>query len=617
MCGIFGHIGNIQRELAARCTDALVHRGPDGGGLWIGDAIALGHRRLAILDLSDLGTQPMSYANGRYWITFNGEIYNFLELRSQLENLGHRFRSESDTEVILAAFQEWGEKCLSKFNGMWAFSIWDNLENRLFMSRDRFGKKPLFYASVKSGFAFASEMKALFPLLGDVRPNTRIVKDIKLIFHYESTDQCVVEGIKRFPAGHYGWLKDSSLELHRYWCTLDCLVDVPANYGDQVEQFHELFVDSCRIRMRSDVPIGTALSGGLDSSSTISTVAHIARQEHGNRLSRVWQNAFVASFPGTPLDETAYAKQVTDFLDINATLVDIDPIQGLSRLSEYIYLFEDIYITPPIPFMQTYEAMRSGGVKVTLDGHGADECYAGYSFDYPFALLDTKFSLNKIQMILDTRYESYPQHTSQFRLPSKARFFAEWYVSYLKKYIFNRKADLSGDVNHVNWTRLDNLGKKLYQSTHETILPTLLRNYDRYSMANGVEIRMPFMDHRLVSYAFSLPWTSKIRSGFSKSIIRDALSRYMPKEIAYRKSKIGFNSPIVDWIKGPLKLFIQDTIHSESFKSCHLIDAVRVADCMNKIINMSVDDYSLAEKNWSEFYVYLWETVFIKHRSIS
>lgn len=613
MCGIFGHIGYISMELAAICTNSMSHRGPDSSGFWQGEGITLGHRRLAILDLSDQGKQPMPYADDRYWITYNGEIYNFLELRDELQKLGHRFRSNSDTEVILASFQEWGENCTSKFNGMWSFGIWDTLKKQLFLSRDRFGKKPLFYAYLPSGFAFASEMKALFPLLDEVRPNLELVTNTQKIFYYEATEECVIQGIKRFPEGHSGWLTNDKLSLNRYWCTLDNIVQVPTSYGEQIEQFRELFVDACRLRMRSDVPIGTALSGGLDSSATISTVANIARSQPGSRVSTDWQHAFVASFPGTPLDETRYAKMVTEHLGINATIIDIDPLKSIDHLNDFFYLFEDLYITSPIPFMLTYGAMKKHGIKVSLDGHGADECFGGYPFDFIRALTDAKLNISNIQMVLDTFYDAYPDNSTQLNnLPPKLLFWLKWQLVHIAKILLKKKPPQARDSTKLEYQQLDNLSKQLYISTHDTVLPTILRNYDRYSMANGVEIRMPFMDHRIVSFAFSLPWKSKIRNGFSKAIIRDAVADLMPKEVAYRKSKIGFNSPIVDWMQGVLKPFFLDTICSQSFKNSDIINPKIVANKINNVILNSSSSFQDGEEAWTMLSPYIWEQAVVK-----
>lgn len=615
MCGILGVVPAIETELFEPALHTLAHRGPDGAGIWSNRDVILGHRRLAILDLSSNGDQPMSDISGRYMIVFNGEIYNFIEIRRELETKGYRFKSNSDTEVVIAAFMEWGEDCLHKFNGMWAFAIWDNEEKALFLSRDRFGKKPLFYSYLSElRFTFASEMKAIFPLLKEVCANTRLVKDRSRIFNYESSDECVIEGIKRFPPGHCGWLKNGQLEIKRWWYTLDHLSIAPKKYEDQVEQFRELFLDACRLRMRSDVPLGTALSGGLDSSATISAMAYIAGHGKTQRMGESWQHAFVASFPGTPLDETKYARLVTDHLNIDATVVEIDPLQSIADLDRYFYLFEDLYITSPIPFMLTYKAVKEHGTSVTLDGHGADELYGGYNFDYLVALRDAGWNLKQAYEIVGTHFDGLPENSLQFaKMPSKSRFIAEYHARHMARKVLRRGSQyVSKDAQHPIWRNLDHLNQQLYISTHETILPTLLRNYDRYSMANGVEIRMPFMDHRIVTLAFSLPWTSKVRGGFSKAIVRDAMAPYMPLEVAYRKTKIGFNSPIVDWMKGPLKTFFLDTISSQSFSSSGLVDSKEVRRAIRYVIDNPEAKFSDGELAWTMLMPYLWERAILK-----
>jgi asparagine synthase (glutamine-hydrolysing) len=556
----------------------------------------------------------MADSSGRYVIVFNGEIYNFVEIRLELEIKGHLFQGNSDTEVVIAAFKEWGEGCQEKFNGMWAFAIWDAYKKALFLSRDRFGKKPLFYTTLRSGeFAFASEMKAFFPLLDEVRPNKSLVMDRSRIFNYESTEECVIEGVKRFPAGNCAWFMDGKLAIRRWWNTLDHLVTAPLRYEDQVEQFRELFLDACRLRMRSDVPLGTALSGGLDSSATISAMAHISRFGKTQRMEESWQHAFVASFPGTPLDEVRYAKMVTNHLGIDATVIEIDPLKVISDLDRYLYLFEDLYITSPIPFMQTYGAVKAHGTTVTLDGHGADELFGGYSFDYLVGLKDAGWNLKQAYEIIGTHFDGLHEGSTQFSNPSsKAKFLTKFHARNLVKKLLHRRARYTGrDAQHPAWSDLDHLSQQLYISTHETVLPTLLRNYDRYSMANGVEIRMPFMDHRIVSLAFSLPWSSKLRGGFSKAIVRDAMAPYMPHEVAYRKAKIGFNSPIVDWMKGPLKPYFLDTISSRSFLESGLIDAQKVGDAVRYVIDQPDARFTDGERAWMLLTPYLWERAVI------
>jgi asparagine synthase (glutamine-hydrolysing) len=310
---------------------------------------------------------------------------------------------------------------------------------------------------------------------------------------------------------------------------------------------------------------------------------------------------------------------VTDNLAIDATVIEIDPLQAIADIDHYLYLFEDLYITSPIPFMLTYGAVKSHGTSVTLDGHGADELFAGYNFDYLVALKDAGFNLKQAYEIVGTYYDSLPQDSLQIaKMPSKSRFVAEFHAKGLAKKILRRGfQQVSRDVRHPAWEGLDYLNRQLYISTHETILPTLLRNYDRYSMANGVEIRMPFMDHRIVSFAFSIPWSSKVRDGYSKAIIRDAMAQFMPREVAYRKTKIGFNSPIVDWMKGPLKAYFLDTISCQSFKTSGLIDSQNVEKSIRYVIDNPDAKFSDGERAWTMLTPYLWERAVINGEGVA
>jgi len=624
MCGIFGVINqNIERDRAFDCINRMIHRGPDGGNIWQEGKITLGHRRLSILDLSDNGSQPMSYADGRYMLVFNGEIYNFLEVRDKLLKKGYTFKSESDSEVLLASYIEWGESCVDEFNGMWTFAIWDREEKKLFMSRDRFGVKPLYYIFLnkeKTAMAFASEMKVLMPLMDEIKPNRDIVCDPKRIVYYESTEECVLEGMYRFPAGANATFfpeRDAQLKIETYWNTLDHLIDLPKSYEEQVEMCREIFLDACKIRMRSDVTIGTALSGGLDSSATICAMAHLARNEKDLRMNEDWQHAFVASFPGTTLDESKYAKAVTDFLGIESTFVNIDPVKAIDRLEDFVYLQEDVYLTSPIPMMLLYGALREHGTIVTIDGHGADELFGGYTFDFVKALSDAKTREEK-DMVITAYVESFPKDGSNMAMKSPTP------MGVRKDMMIRKLADIKNAgheqykkvraAKDSRYRKMDTLGKTLYVSSHETILPTLLRNYDRYSMASGVEIRMPFMDYRMVTLGMSLPWQSRLHGGFSKSIIRDAMAPYMPKDIAYRRTKIGFNTPIVEWMKGPLREYFTDMITSSDFAGCDLIDATSVRRDVEQVITDSNASFAMGEAAFIKLYPYLWEKSFLKHR---
>lgn len=615
MCGILGTLPPTEKNQFKRALDTLSHRGPDSYGIWQDSMISLGHRRLAILDVSPSGNQPMSYANERFQIVFNGEIYNFVEIRKELESLGYNFNSESDTEVVLASFIEWGDSCLLKFNGMWAIAIWDSFSKALFLARDRFGKKPLFYAQTGERFIFASEMKAILPFLPKVRPSDDFKLLAKKLFDYENTEKCLIHGIKRFPAGHCGSFKDGSLKIFRYWNLLDHLVIPEKTYEAQVEKFRDLFFDACKIRMRSDVPIGTALSGGLDSSATISAMSYLSRHVENPRGSSDWQHAFVASFPGTPIDETAYAKIVTDYLGIEATYVNIDPLKSWGKLKDFLYLFEEIYLTPPIPALMTYEAVRSRGVTVTLDGHGADELFSGYGHILE-ALWDAGIDPRRVKDVLDT-YLKTISGFSQRPAVNRAFLYCDFILRKSLKRLLNR-GPFSKDYQHPNFQKMDNFSQQLYIIFNETILPTLLRNFDRCSMINSVEIRMPFMDHRLVTYAHSLPYSSKFGQGFTKKIVRDAMSPFMPAKITWRTSKIGFNSPIVDWMQGPLKNWFQDVVHSSAFASCDLVDDHKsLRKMVTQIISGQDSQWGNAEAAWTALTPFLWEQAMIKREYTS
>lgn len=619
MCGIFGVINKkIDYDLAKKCLDTIAHRGPDSDGIWQENGVTLGHRRLAILDLSEKGRQPMSYAEGRYMLVFNGEIFNFIEVRDELEKLGYRFASDADSEVILAAYDKWGSECVSRFNGMWSFLIYDREKKLTFMSRDRYGVKPLYYSVLDendNGYAFASEMKAIMPLISNPHANEEIVTDAKRIVYYESTEECVIKEIKRFPAGCNGILDENGLKITRYYNTLDHIVDVPESYEEQVEMMRELFLDACRIRMRSDVTIGTALSGGLDSSATICAMSHLSKTS-SDRMNNDWQHAYVATFPGTTMDESMYARQVTDYLGIGSTFVEINPLKAIDRLDDFVYKFEDVYLTSPIPMMLLYGALRENGTIVTIDGHGADELFGGYTFDFIHALDDAKTKEEK-DMILSAYIDSFPHDDSNISMNASKK---KVYFNYLKRCLKDKIRKSSG-ASYMNvraagdsrYKELDSLNRILYASSHETILPTLLRNYDRYSMANSVEIRMPFMDYRIVEFAMSIGFRSKLHGGYSKSIVRDAMAPYMPESIAYRKTKIGFNTPIVEWMQGPLKEYFTDKISSADFANSTYIDKEKVKSEILSVINNEKATFADGEKAWSDFYPYLWEQDFLKN----
>jgi asparagine synthase (glutamine-hydrolysing) len=599
MCGILGHMPSCDYQIFSLSLDKIQHRGPDGFVIWNDDQnrITLGHRRLAIIDLSENAKQPMEWGD-RFVITYNGEIYNYIEIRKELEQKGIQFKTQSDTEVLLALYATEGSKGLQKLNGMWAFAIYDNEDNSIFLSRDRMGKKPLFYMRKGNVFAFASEMKALYSFLGNVEPDMEVIEMAKSnMFSYEATERCLIRGIKRFPAASFGIYKNGNLNIINYWKPLDHLISVPKHYNEQVEMFRELFIDACKIRMRSDVPIGTALSGGIDSSATISAMAYVAKHLQGE-YNKDWQHAYVASFPGTFLDETIEAKKVADYLHISATYLNIDPRKELDKLFYYSYLFEEFYITSPIPFIQLYGKIKESGTSVTLDGHGSDELFGGYGFDISPKIKDDYPNPFKMRQTLQTISDTGQDENKI----SFGRVYLESKNITRKRFSKIMKPDLKNGID-----RLDHLNRQLYSSSFENILPTLLRNYDRYSMINGVEIRMPFLDHRIVSFAFSIPGSSKVRNGFTKAIVRDAMKGFFPDEIRLLKRKIGFNSPFTEWMKGPLKEWVYDQMNSLDFKTASFIDPLIVSQKIERMIDDPAATFLDGVEAWKSMMPFVWE----------
>lgn len=619
MCGILGLIHPGFDEATTRRFQAglyaLAHRGPDAQGIWQsgegGPAALLGHRRLSILDLSPQGAQPMHSPDGRFHLVFNGEIYNFLELKRELEAQGERFHSESDTEVLLSGLARFGPDFLERANGMWALALWDEQERTLLLSRDRFGKKPLFFAFTKRGFAFASEMKALFPLLDRVEASPDFHQLSHNLFGYESGPKTPIKGIVRFPAGTHGLFRDDKLSLSRWWNTLDHTIDPPRTFAEAAEQLRALLFDAVRIRLRSDVPVGTALSGGLDSSA-VAAFTNAVRIHGGGERILPKQRVFTASYPGAALDEVPFAKQVADHLGLSLDAVVVDPAAAVDRLDDFFWKLEDLTATNPIPFMLLYEAVRKSGVVVSLDGHGADELFGGYHFDFLVALDDAALNPAAVSMILGA-YKNAVHDPVQFPTPPKPVIYARRRLGALKRALTGRlDRARSKDELDPRFLALDALNKRLYVSTHDTILPTLLRNYDRYAMASGVEIRMPFMDHRVVSFAFSLPWSMKIAGAFSKAVVRAAAAPWLPHDIAWRKDKIGFNAPMLDWMRGPLKSWFLDLVHSAAFKQSPLVDQHHAQNLVKYALQHPKADFRAAEQAFAAVMPHLWERAVLR-----
>jgi asparagine synthase (glutamine-hydrolysing) len=602
MCGIAG-IWNLNGsalniEALKTFTDSISHRGPDGSGyeLLENNHLGLGHRRLSILDLSEAGKQPMFSAGGELATTFNGEVYNFIEIREELKKDGFAFKTETDTEVILAAYTKWGKACLNKFNGMFAIAIWDAKEKELFIARDRFGVKPLYYLYIPGQiFAFASETLAFKKLAGYTREVqqaylTLALHDPSLL---EGSDKTIFKNIWQLLPGHFLTLRpDSELNVKTWWVTKDNPVKVPEKYGEQVEEFKALFENACKLRMRSDVSLATALSGGLDSSSVYCSLHKLKNSSAAiERLPANWQQAFVATFPGTTVDERSYAEKVVKYVGGKALYIVPDYGNLAKEVIDAGKLFDGIIFTPINAISDVYRSMRKNGITVSMDGHGVDEMMYGYN-TYVFEAFYDAIKKQNFEKAEDHarvicglspkyNYEYFEKIISQARNASPLRKIA----SRLKNTFAKppEKPRLTPDP--ASWIAAPDLAlvreitqqqvrlnsgspaeDLLYEDFNYKDLPINLRDFDRASMQHGIEIRMPFMDYRLVSYVFSLPQSSKVGGGFTKRILRDAMKGHMPEDIRTRTLKIGIGGPD-EWYKNELKEYIFDTFHSGKFQN--------------------------------------------------
>jgi asparagine synthase (glutamine-hydrolysing) len=586
MCGITG-FWNLDgkpasREELIRFTNQLAHRGPDGWDIHVDESAALGfgHRRLAIIDLNT-GDQPMSYADGRYWIVFNGEIYNFVELKKELEGLGYQFKTDSDTEVVLAAYDKWGEDCQFKLNGMWACAIWDSRERKLFLSRDRFGVKPMIYFFDGKRFAFASEMKAFLALDGFRAAYNPIVlansiEDASLV---EGAEDCLLQGLKRLLGGHCLTLNaNGDLKICRWWHTLDHLPNVSEKYEDQTAQYRELFLDACRIRMRSDVPIGTALSGGLDSSSVLSSMNHIRKSGDATmRMAHEWQKAFIGTYPGKIIDERHYADEVIKHTGVQPIYCEMNADMYLDHFNDILYQYEelsDIHLGPWF----VHKMQRQNGVVVTIDGHGGDEALGGYTW-HVFAAMRDANPIRYAELALIRNSMSLTNDLGSYVSAVKKRLLGKKSASSSTPWLNLQPQPFFAPAMEQDALRLaghDELFKTLYTDFHFTYLPMNLRDFDRLSMAHGVEVRSPFMDWRLVTFAFAIPSAHKIGGGYTKRILRDAMKGILPEKIRTRTKKLGFPNLDEGWNSPRGHQFIQDVVSSADFKSSSFWDGARV-----------------------------------------
>lgn len=578
MCGIAAIISNkrVNKRMVESMLDAIVHRGPDDWGIKSLEKgkVMLGHRRLSIIDLSILGHQPMEYMKGRYSITYNGEIYNYIELRQELHEKGYEFKTSTDTEVIMAAYDAWGTDCLNKFNGMWALVIYDSLEQKIIVSRDRFGVKPLYYWISSHGFvAFASEIKEFFRLpgwSGHIEPQ----KTYEYLMYgiTDNSNETMFAGVYQLRGGEFAKFsiheQFNDKYIHRwYGFERD---KFSGSFLEAAEIFKELFYDSVRIRLRSDVAIGSCLSGGLDSSSIVCVINELLKE----RREKIEQVTISAGAENKSYDEMKYVQMVIDERpEIQSVKVYPEINMLFDSLPKLLYHQDEPFRTTSIyASWRVFETAAQSGMKVMIDGQGADETLAGYDGFYSvrFASLIKQFKIlqlaKEIKASKDLRnihYLTWMKSLLKMILGVNETIYGGAFKLNKRTYWLNSKQLGISNYGYEGLRFSSSVWEEQIKELFTSTLPQLLHYEDRNTMAFSIEGRLPFLDYRLVEFILSLPEEYCISDGITKRVLRKSMINVLPDGIRTRMSKLGFVTPEEVWLKSnpePFKEKVRNAI---------------------------------------------------------
>lgn len=540
MCGIGGVFGAPAPPGALEAmVEEMEHRGPDDSGIWKCPDGGLAFRRLAIIDLDPRSNQPVEFEG--LHLVFNGEIYNFVELREELERLGHRFVTSGDAEVLVHAWAEWGPAALDRLNGMFALAVWDSARRELFLASDPFGEKPLYWTERDGRLFFCSDIRGLrLAAPGIGAPDSDATASFVANGYMPPVDRSFFAGVRRVPAATLLRFRDGAVTSSRYWEPQR--VDVGDSYPDAVERLRELLEDSVRLRLRSDVPIGTSLSGGVDSSAVLALAGLL-----GTGATR---HAFTASFPGSPKDEWELAHQVAGRVGVDEhhRVVPIGE-EALTDLSILVGDQEEPFGSLSIYAQwRVYRAAKEAGVTVLLDGQGGDELFGGYpgtagwakrSEGVPAAL---SWALRRPESVRELLVAYASESLPRGAASSYRRRLASPYAS-------RDAIERAGERNYGESSEQDPLRRELLRQSFETSLPALLRYADRDSMAHSREVRLPLLDRRVAEFALSCPPSYLIsQDGRTKRILRDAVRDLVPAEVLAKRDKIGFEPPQEEWL---------------------------------------------------------------------
>lgn len=590
MCGIVGYWNKnnqpVSDQLLIRMREMMYSRGPDDAGIWINGPIGLGHRRLSIIDLSDLGHQPMIDEETGSVIIYNGEVYNFKEIRAQLELDGIRFRSHSDTEVILKAYKKWGCACVKNFIGMFAFAIWDQRLQKLFIARDRMGIKPLYYYSSEKTFIFASRLGALA-----IHPFCPEGVDLEAVGLYLDigfipAPWSILQGVRKLKPGHYLLVDEEGVKEDCYWSLDNIQIDSSlkrASEEEVVDRLDSLLNDSIKLRLISDVPLGAFLSGGIDSSLMVSIMS---------RYSSSPVKAFTIGFSEGKYDESGYAKEIAQYLRIRHNIRIMRSNDLLSLLDDNaLYYDEPFADCSSLPTIMVSRFAREQ-VTVSLSGDGGDELFAGYPHYFALFFLQYFYkvppSVRRLISILASKADNH--HFSILSQCFNQDNLLDCF-SYLRSIIknFNRQSIFSSNVLHIGelfrmrsagFPPLDEISRASRIDAAYYLADDILQKLDVASMSTSLEARVPILDHRIVEFAQALPLKFKLRYGKSKWILKKILVKYLPENL-FNRPKRGFLVPIDRWFRGELKEMIQDELSFSRIKQFSFLSPAGVEKVLN------------------------------------
>ncbi len=563
--------------------DIVAHRGPDGAGWNVFETkcgpLALGHRRLAIIDLSEAGHQPMAYDEGRIWLVFNGEIYNYLELRRELEAAGRQFRTATDSEVLVAAYAQWGDSALDRLVGMFAFVIWDVGKQRLFAARDRFGIKPLYWCSNGRGIAFASEIKQLLPIDGvSRRMNVRRVRDFLISGISDHTGETMFEDVSQIRGGECvtidlaRWRPGDAVPIRR-WYNILRANGPRISEKEAAERFRALLISSVGMHLRSDVAVGSCLSGGLDSSSIVCIMDGLLKQSGNDTEIKT----ISACYAEKEVDERQFMEAVVSSTRSQPHYIYPKSEDVFAKAENISWHQDEPYGSTSI-FAQSsvFEAAKAAGVKVMLDGQGADEQLAGYhgGFHYYIADLVRRRRLASLFKTVIQRQRFHgvdaieqlksillpflpPGLAKRLKSQQESIADADWTSSQLFRSLADQTGAFETALAGINLGSVETIGDLCIAMTQGSNLTMLLHWEDRNSMAHGIEARVPFLDHRLVEFSIGLGHQHKIVYGDTKRVLRQAMIGILPPVVRGRHDKLGFATPEQIWFRGPLRKSVE------------------------------------------------------------